>query len=110
MPFVDTNSLKLVERLPGWKGRYFHSATMTFAHYEFAAGSSIHEHFHPEEEGYEVIEGELEVTIDGKSQIAKPGMVAIVSANSRHLHRSTKSRTPNNCGPSIPSGLSATWL
>jgi quercetin dioxygenase-like cupin family protein len=87
MPFVDTNDLKVVERLPGWKGRYFHSASMTFAHYEFAAGSSIHEHFHPEEEVYEVIEGELEVTIDGRSQIAKPGVVAIVPANSRHSVR-----------------------
>ena len=84
MPFVDTYGLKVVERLPGWRGRYFHTASMTFAHYEFAAGSSIHEHFHPEEEVYEVIEGELEVTIDGRSQIAKPGVVAIVPANSRH--------------------------
>lgn len=64
MPFVDTHGLKVIERLPGWKGRYFHSRNMTFAHYEFAAGSRIHEHSHPEEEVYEVIEGELEVTID----------------------------------------------
>jgi quercetin dioxygenase-like cupin family protein len=84
MPFVDTNALKVNELLPGWKGRYFHSPSMTFAHYEFSAGSKIHEHFHPEEEVYEVIEGELEVTIDGKSEIAKPGRVAIVPANSRH--------------------------
>jgi quercetin dioxygenase-like cupin family protein len=84
MAFVDTNRLKVVERLPGWKGRYFHTASMTFAHYDFTAGSSIHEHFHPEEEVYEVIEGELEVTIDGQSQIARPGIVAIVPANSRH--------------------------
>ncbi|HEX8893988.1 MAG TPA: cupin domain-containing protein [Terriglobales bacterium] len=87
MPFVDTNELKIVERLPGWKGRYFHSANMTFAHYEFAAGSLIHEHAHPEEEVYEVIEGELEVTIDGTSQIVKPGVVGIVPANSRHTVR-----------------------
>ena len=87
MPFVDTNELKIVERLPGWKGRYFHSTSMTFAHYEFAAGSSIHEHAHPEEEVYEVIEGELEVTIDGTSQIVSPGVIAIVPANSRHSVR-----------------------
>lgn len=31
-----------------------------------------------------MIEGELEVTIDGKSQIAKPGVVATGPANSRH--------------------------
>jgi quercetin dioxygenase-like cupin family protein len=84
MPFVDTAGLKVIERLPGWYGRYFHSATMTFAHYDFTCGASIHEHFHPEEEVYEVIEGELEVTIDGVAQIVRPGLVAIVPANARH--------------------------
>lgn len=84
MPFLDTNSLLEIERLPGWHGRYFHSQNMTFAHYDFVRGSSIHEHFHPEEEVYEVIEGELEVTIDGVTQIARAGLVAIVPANVRH--------------------------
>jgi quercetin dioxygenase-like cupin family protein len=84
MPFVDTSNLPVVERLPGWNGRYFHSAHMTFAHYDFTRGSSIHEHFHPEEEVYEVIEGELEVTIDGAVQVAREGLVAIVPSNVRH--------------------------
>jgi quercetin dioxygenase-like cupin family protein len=84
MPFVDTNNLKVIERLPGWHGRYFHSEHMTFAHYDFKRGSSIHEHFHDEEEVYEVLEGELEITVDGVPQIARPGLVAIVPANVRH--------------------------
>ena len=84
MPFVDTSSLNVIERLPGWHGRYFHSSSMTFAHYDFTRGASIHEHFHPQEEVYEVIEGELEVTIDGITQIARAGLVAIVPANVRH--------------------------
>jgi quercetin dioxygenase-like cupin family protein len=84
MPFIDTASLKVTERLPGWHGRYFHTANMTFAHYDFVRGSTIHEHFHPEEEVYEVIEGELELTIDGVTKIARPGIVAIVPANARH--------------------------
>ena len=84
MPFVDTNSLKVIERLPGWLGRYFHTASMTFAHYDFKSGSTIHEHFHPQEEVYEVIEGALEVTIDGTAQIARAGLVAIVPSNVRH--------------------------
>ena len=84
MPFVDTDTLKVIERLPGWRGRYFHSQNMTFAHYEFDRGASIHEHFHPQEEVYEVIEGELELTIDGAAQIARPGTVGIVPANARH--------------------------
>ncbi|HUB83001.1 MAG TPA: cupin domain-containing protein [Bryobacteraceae bacterium] len=84
MPFVDTGGLRVIERLPGWHGRYFHSATMTFAHYDFIRGACIHEHHHPEEEVYEVIEGELEITIDGIAQIARPGLVAIVPQNARH--------------------------
>jgi len=84
MPFVDTSNLRVIERLPGWHGRYFHSPSMTFAHYDFARGSSIHEHFHPQEEVYEVIEGELEVTIDGVTQIARAGTVAIVPSNVPH--------------------------
>jgi len=87
MPFIDTNELGVIERLPGWKGRYFHSASMTFAHYEFVRGASIHEHFHPQEEVYEVIEGELELTIEGVTQIARPGLVAIVPSNTRHSIR-----------------------
>jgi quercetin dioxygenase-like cupin family protein len=87
MPFVDTSNLRVIERLPGWRGRYFHSASMTFAHYEFERGSTIHEHFHPQEEVYEVIEGELELTIDGVAQIARPGVVAIVPSGARHSVR-----------------------
>jgi quercetin dioxygenase-like cupin family protein len=84
MPFLDTNHLPVVERLPGWRGRYFHTQNMTFAHYDFTRGSSIHEHYHPEEEVYEVIAGELEITIDGVAQIASAGLVAIVPGNARH--------------------------
>lgn len=84
MPFVDTSSLNVIERLPGWNGRYFHSPNMTFAHYEFKRGASIHEHFHPQEEVYEVIEGELEVTIGGEAQVARAGFVAIVPSNAPH--------------------------
>jgi quercetin dioxygenase-like cupin family protein len=39
---------------------------MTFAHYDCTRGSTIQQHSHAEEEVYEVIEGELEVTIEPK--------------------------------------------
>jgi quercetin dioxygenase-like cupin family protein len=84
MPFVDISALRATERLPGWHGRYFHTSSMTFAHYDFMRGASIHEHFHPQEEVYEVIEGELELTIEGVAQNLRPGMVGIVPPNARH--------------------------
>ncbi len=84
MSFVDVDKLKVTERLPGWRGRYFHAVNMTVAHYEFTRGASIHEHHHPQEELYEVLEGELELTVDGVTQAARPGVAAIVPSNARH--------------------------
>jgi len=60
---------------------------MTVAHYDFARGSSIHEHFHPQEEIYHVLEGELELIVEGASQIARPGVAVIVPSNARHSAR-----------------------
>jgi quercetin dioxygenase-like cupin family protein len=87
MTFIDTTKLPAIERLPGWRGRYFDSPNMTFAHYEFDAGSSIHEHSHPQEEVYEVIEGELELTVDGVTQRLGPGFAGIVPPNVLHSVR-----------------------
>jgi len=84
---IDTSELTVVERLPGWHGRYFDTQGMTFAHYTFLAGSTIHEHAHPEEEVYEVIEGELEITIGGVVERVRPGLVAVVPSNTPHFVR-----------------------
>ena len=78
MPFIDTHAIDPVERRPGWRGRVVHAQTMTFAHWDFDAGATIHEHHHEQEEVWHVLAGELEVTIDGEAQVAGPGMVAIV--------------------------------
>ncbi len=84
MSLVDISKLPEIERLPGWRGRFFHSEHMTVAQYEFTRGSSIHEHFHPQEEIYNVLDGELELTIEGEAQVARPGLAAIVPGGARH--------------------------
>jgi quercetin dioxygenase-like cupin family protein len=87
VPIVEIGKLPVFERLPGWFGRYFHSAHMTIAHYEFLKGASIREHHHSQEEVYEVIEGELEVTIGGAVHVVKPGVAAIVPGGVAHSVR-----------------------
>ena len=84
MPFVDISTLDVIERKPGWHGRFFHSPSMTFAYYEFEGGSSVHMHSHPEEEVWQVMEGELELTVDGITKVAGPGIAAIVPPNIPH--------------------------
>src|SRR5215831_17682520 len=69
MAFIDANAMKHDERLPGWRGRHWRSDQMSFAHYDIDAGSSIHEHHHPHEEVWVVIEGELEVTVAGETRM-----------------------------------------
>ena len=91
MTFIDTNKLPTIERLPGWRGRYFNSASMTFGHYEFGAGASIHEHSHPQEEVWEILEGELEITIAGVTQRAGSGSVGIVPPNTLHTVKALSS-------------------
>ena len=57
---------------------------MTFGYYNTVKGAYLHEHSHPNEEVWHVIEGELEVTIGGEIQIAGPGHVAMVPPNTLH--------------------------
>jgi uncharacterized cupin superfamily protein len=78
---------------------------MTFAHYHFKGGSSIHEHFHPQEEVCEVIEGELEMTIDDVTQIARAGLVAIVPSNARHSVKALNRWSRHHRGLSVAPGI-----
>lgn len=73
MPFVDTSQIEPITVLPGWSGRFVHSENMTFIYFEAEDGAqAVHEHEHLQEEVWNVIEGEIEVTIGGVKQIAGP--------------------------------------
>jgi mannose-6-phosphate isomerase-like protein (cupin superfamily) len=88
VPFVDPVELPSREPLTGWNGRFFHSDNMTFAYYEVAADAvPIHEHHHPEEEVWNVVEGALAITIGGQEQVVGPGCAAIVPPNTPHSTR-----------------------
>ena len=50
MTFIDTKSIRVVSRRPGWYGRQVDSPSMTFVHYEFDVGASVHRHAHEQEE------------------------------------------------------------
>ncbi len=84
MQIIDTNTLPDLEKLPGWRGKLFHADSMTFAHWTFDAGATIHEHFHEQEEVWHVLEGELEARVDGHSHRAGPGMVLILAPHQKH--------------------------
>ena len=84
MPFVDSTGLSTRERLPGWTSRVFQSDNMTFAYYTVEAGAWIHEHSHPNDEVWNVLDGQLEITIAGETQVAGPGCAAVVPPDVVH--------------------------
>jgi quercetin dioxygenase-like cupin family protein len=81
---IDTNRLEVKETREGWKGRFFHSQNMTFAYNAAQAGAWIHDHAHPNDEVWNVIDGQLEITIAVKLRVAGPGCVAVVPPNTVH--------------------------
>jgi quercetin dioxygenase-like cupin family protein len=71
--------------LPGWAGRFFHSENMTFGHSEISEGAAeLHEHHHPQEEVWNVIEGKILLVVEGQERRLGPGEAAVIPPNARH--------------------------
>jgi len=83
MRVVDLDELPLRE-LFGCKARVFHSQHMTFVHWYFEPGQAIASHAHPHEQVATVLEGELELTVDGETRRLGPGAVAVIPPNASH--------------------------
>jgi quercetin dioxygenase-like cupin family protein len=87
MAFLDVRTLPEREPKPGWHGRFFDSEGMTFAYYDIDAGASLHEHSHSNEEVWNVVAGELEISIGGELFRAAAGSAALVPPNTAHSVR-----------------------
>lgn len=87
MSFIEVGELEVREPQPGWRGRFFHSDHMTFAYYEIEAGSEVHLHHHPQEEVWHVVEGELELVVEGVKRVVGAGNAAVVPAEVEHSAR-----------------------
>ena len=87
MPFLSLNELPPLEIAPGIVGRIVTADTMTVAHVSLAAGSDLPEHFHVHEQVVNVIEGELELTVDGKAHRLIAGTAFVLPSNVPHSGR-----------------------
>ncbi len=88
MAFVDTATVDPRSPLPGWSGRFVDSENMTLVYWNVEDGAqALHEHDHIQEEVWNVIDGEIEITIDGVTQTAGPGCVAVIPSGTRHSVR-----------------------
>ena len=72
------------ELVPGITGYYAHGSSMTFGYVELEAGSSVPVHQHVHEQITYIIEGQLDMVIDGKPCLLTAGMYHVIPSNTPH--------------------------
>ena len=82
--FVDAAAREFLELAPGARTRTFWGNQMLFSLVEVDVNSEVPLHTHPHEQGGVIIEGELEMGIDGEVKLLKPGDMYIIPGNVQH--------------------------
>ncbi|MBK7034943.1 MAG: cupin domain-containing protein [Chitinophagales bacterium] len=90
--FVDTALLTSREVAPGFFGKFIHSEKMSIVYWEAIEGAEIPLHSHIHEMMVNVIEGKLELNIDGNIRLLEYGTVAFIPGNVPH-----KAKALTNC-------------
>lgn len=78
------SNIEQKEIIKGFNGRFFHTNNFTIAFWEIAENAILPEHSHIHEQSTQVIEGKLEMLIDGVTTVLKPGMIANIPSNVLH--------------------------
>lgn len=87
MGLVNLDDLPDLEIAKGIFMRAVTAQFMTVAHVRLSAGSLLPEHSHHHEQVVNVVEGELELTVDGRSHSLVPGRVMVLPPNIPHSGR-----------------------
>lgn len=73
---------------PGVRRRTYQTVHATVTSYEFEPGGRFPMHSHPEEQITVFLEGEMEVTVDGKVSVHGPGETVVLPGGVAHGMRS----------------------
>lgn len=87
MKYYHVKDLEPREMAPGFTGRMIHSDRMTVVYWEIEAGSQLPEHSHPEEMIVNVLEGRLELTVEGETRMLEPRDVVVIPSDVPHAAR-----------------------
>lgn len=82
--FGDFESLAVSEPHPGVSLRRVDSSNATVNEYTFAAGACFPLHQHPQEQVTIVLEGEVDMTVDGVTRSLAAGAWSIVPSDAEH--------------------------
>lgn len=82
MPHINSITPKTLT--PGITGHYVHGNNSTLGLVHLVAGSSVSAHQHSQEQITYIIEGRLQMFIDGKDCLLEQGMYYVIPSNVVH--------------------------
>ncbi|UCG51340.1 MAG: cupin domain-containing protein [Candidatus Latescibacterota bacterium] len=90
MLHTKLSDIEAREVVPGFRAKFVHSDHMTIAYWEADAGAEVPEHNHPHEQVVNLMEGNLDLFVDGALLELGPGSVVVLPPNVQH---SAKAKT-----------------
>ena len=84
MPLINLKSMESKELVPGFHVRFVHTDNMTLAYWEIEEGALLPDHSHTNEHVANLIEGELELIVDGEPHHLTPGKVFVIPPDVPH--------------------------
>lgn len=87
MPFYKSAEREALELFEGVKTRTFWGEKMLMSLLDLAPHGDVPLHSHPHEQVGIVLEGELELTIDGETQVLEAGDVFVIPGDVEHSAR-----------------------
>src|SRR5213594_3986291 len=88
MPFIDWNRVPPLQLGPGVRIRCPFGERIMISLVEIDAGGVVPPHSHPHEQAGTVLEGRMELSIDGESRILKAGEAYLIPGGTVHSARS----------------------
>jgi quercetin dioxygenase-like cupin family protein len=84
MAFQRISTIKSTEIVKGFNAKLVHGEKLTLSYLDIEENSILTEHKHFHEQITQVLEGKLELCINGETEILEPGMLAIIPSNVLH--------------------------
>ena len=87
MSTIRLDSISTREIFPGIRARIVHTGRTSQSWVQIDNGAAFPEHSHPHEQTVTMIEGTLELTVDGKRHVLEAGTVFVIPPDVRHSGR-----------------------